>query len=136
MKIANLILVMSIVLSVPAFADNVEIRNVLMVKVGDTWHAEVTLYHKDSGFAHYVYQFRIVTESGTVLGSRILYYPHVKQQTFTRTLDNIKIPEDVSTVVIEAYDKVHGWSPEKVKLDLTRDEGDHYRIERYPSQKN
>lgn len=135
MRIVKLIIILSLGITFPAMADNVQVKNVLLVKVGDIWHAEVTLFHKDSGFAHYVYQFRIVTEKGDILASRLLYYPHVRQQTFTRALDNIRIPESVNTVYVEAYDKVHGWSPERIKVDLTTDEGERYRIERYKSDR-
>jgi hypothetical protein len=82
------------------------------------WHASVTLKHDDTGWEHYADEWRVVDAQGQVLGTRVLYHPHVDEQPFTRSLGNIKIPEGTSTVYIEAHDKVHGWAKQKFEVNL------------------
>ena len=78
----------------------------------------VTLKHGDTGWDHYANAWDVVTPDGTVLGKRKLAHPHVNEQPFTRSLSGIKIPPNVKTVTIRAYDKVHGLSDATFKLAL------------------
>ncbi|KAA3632730.1 MAG: hypothetical protein DWQ08_03000 [Proteobacteria bacterium] len=81
-------------------------------------HFEVTLRHDDSGWDHYADQWRVLDTRGNVLGKRELLHPHVDEQPFTRSLSNVSIPVDVSTVVIEGRDTVHGVSDHTLTLEL------------------
>lgn len=65
-----------------------------------------TLEHTDTGWDHYANRWDVLDESGNVLGSRELLHPHVNEQPFTRSLQ-LKIPESVKTVTIQANDSVH-----------------------------
>ncbi|HED16418.1 MAG TPA: hypothetical protein ENI64_06380 [Gammaproteobacteria bacterium] len=111
-----------------AWSGNVEIRFVDLTRTGDTWQAAVTLAHADTGWNHYADGWRLVTVDGKVLGHRTLWHPHVDEQPFTRQLSDIKIPANIKTIVVEAHDTVHGWSPDKVKIDLGQSEGKRYRV--------
>ncbi len=111
-------------------AGDVEIVMVVLNKQGDQWACETTLRHDDRGWDHYADAWRVVTDTGKVLGTRTLYHPHVDEQPFTRRLRDITIPASTKVVFIEAHDKAHGWSSKRVKVDLTRDTGDRYRIDR------
>ena len=111
-------------------AGDVEIVRVVLNKQGDRSACETTLRHDDRGWDHYADAWRVVTDTGKVLGTRTLYHPHVDEQPFTRRLRDITIPAATKAVFIEAHDKVHGWSSKRVKVDLTRDAGDRYRIDR------
>lgn len=84
------------------------------------WSVSVTLKHHDTGWDHYADEWRVVDGKGRVLGDRVLYHPHVGEQPFTRGLDGVKVPPDVTTVYVEAHDKVHGWSPQRLTVDLSR----------------
>ncbi len=110
------------------WSGSVEIRFVDLSRTGDTWRAAVTLAHADSGWDHYADGWRLVTLDGKVLGNRTLWHPHVQEQPFTRQLSDIKIPANIKTILVEAHDKVHGWSPDKVKIDMNKVEGKRYRI--------
>jgi hypothetical protein len=85
---------------------------------GDYWSVKVTLQHGDTGWDHYADNWRVVDGEGNVLGDRVLHHPHVDEQPFTRGLGDVKIPEGINTVYIEAHDKVHGWTPNRLKVDL------------------
>jgi hypothetical protein len=94
------------------------------------WSVEVTLKHADSGWEHYADAWRVVAANGTVLATRTLYHPHVNEQPFTRGLAGVAIPEATQTVFIEAHDKVHGWSPKRLPIDLGRSSGDGFEVSR------
>jgi len=85
-----------------------------------SWSVSVTLKHADKGWDHYADGWRIVTDKGQQLGKRVLYHPHVTEQPFTRSLGGVVIPEGITTIFIEAHDKVHGWSDTRLKVDLTK----------------
>ncbi len=62
----------------------------------------VTIKHTDTGWDHYANAWRVYSKEGELIGERVLYHPHVKEQPFTRTLLGIHIPSDVSEVIIKA----------------------------------
>lgn len=93
------------------------------------WSVSVTLEHDDTGWYHYADEWRVVNAKGKVLGERVLYHPHIGEQPFTRSLDNVGIPQTDSLVYIEAHDKVHGWSPQRLSIDLTTAREGHVRVE-------
>ena len=85
---------------------------------GDRWSVRVTLKHDDTGWDHYADEWRIVDAGRSVLGDRVLYHPHVGEQPFTRGLGSVEIPDGTSRVWVEAHDKVHGWTAERLQVDL------------------
>lgn len=113
-----------------AKAGDVEIKDVYLLQEGTVWRADVTLNHADTGWEHYADAWRLVDASGKLLATRVLYHPHVNEQPFTRSLSNIKIPVGTDIIFIEAHDKQHGWSPQRVKVDLNTSSGDRYHIRR------
>lgn len=112
-----------------AEADDVKILAADFTSSGDNqWSVSVTLKHNDSGWNHYADNWRVVDGEGNVLGDRVLYHPHVVEQPFTRSLDNVKVPEGTMTVYIEAHDKVHGWTPNRLTVDLGKASDGHLRV--------
>ena len=81
-------------------------------------HISVTIAHGDTGWDHYADAWRVVTPEGEVLGTRILHHPHVEEQPFTRSLSGVAIPREVTEVLIEARDSVHGWNPKTFPIKL------------------
>ncbi len=84
------------------------------------WSVRVTLKHGDTGWDHYADNWRVVDSDGNILGDRVLYHPHVEEQPFTRGLGGVKVPDGTTIIYIEAHDKVHGWTPNRLKIDLSR----------------
>lgn len=113
-----------------ALADHAQIEHVELKLQDGRWRADVTLRHADTGWDHYADAWRIVAPSGAVLATRKLWHPHVDEQPFTRSQGDIEIPDSIRFVYVEAHDKVHGWNPERVKVDLLRESGQRYRIVR------
>lgn len=107
-----------------------DVEEVRVVKNGEAWDFHVTVRHDDTGWDHYADWWRITTPGGEEIARRELGHPHVDEQPFTRSLEGIEIPEGVTSLVVEAHDKVHGYGGKKVAVDLARDEGPGYTIER------
>ncbi len=118
--------------SMAGYAGDVEVVAVTLNKQGRTWSVDTTLRHADSGWNHYADAWRVVTVDGRVLGTRTLYHPHVEEQPFTRSLSGIAIPEGTAVVFVEAHDKVHGWSRQRVRVDLTQSTGERSRVNASP----
>jgi hypothetical protein len=129
MKRYGLLLFMLFVTNM-ASAGQVTIKHADFEKQGASWTIAVTLQHADTGWDHYADGWRIVMEDGKVLGHRTLYHPHVNEQPFTRNLSGVVIPPEINIVFIEAHDKVHGWNPKRLEVNLQQDQGDGYRIRR------
>lgn len=113
------VLVTALAVVPPALAGDVQVLAAEMQRDGaDSWRASVTLEHGDTGWEHYADAWRVVGADGTVFGLRTLYHPHETEQPFTRDLSAIPIPAAVTRVFVEAHDKVHGWSPRRLEVDL------------------
>jgi hypothetical protein len=113
-----------------AHANEVEIVNVSMRAVQGGWYVSVTLKHDDTGWDHYADEWRLVDGSGKEIAKRVLFHPHEDEQPFTRSLTNVKIPKGIQAFYVEAHDKVHGWSKQRVRVDLGHRQGDRYQIQR------
>jgi hypothetical protein len=111
------------ILSSTVSAGEAEVLDVKTIKHQDgTWQFDVTVSHADEGWEHYVNQWDIVGDDGTVYGKRVLYHPHVNEQPFTRSLSGVHIPEDVKQVSVRAHDSVHQYGGKmfEVKLPVLR----------------
>jgi len=97
-------------------ADVIDVK--VRLSAPQTYAFDVTLRHADAGWDHYADQWDVVAPDGTVLGTRVLYHPHVDEQPFTRSLSGVRIPAQVKQVTIRAHDKVHGWGGQTVAVDL------------------
>jgi len=105
----------------PVIAGEVTIVDARASKTSsNTYHFDVTLKHADSGWDHYADHWQVLTPGHKVLGTRTLYHPHVKEQPFTRSLGGVNIPADISSVIIQARDTVHGISSKEFKIDLAK----------------
>ena len=123
-------MVMGLALSGVVHAGDVEIVKVAMQASGSgQWRANVTLKHADTGWEHYADAWRVMTEEGKLLGTRVLYHPHVNEQPFTRS-HTVKVPPGTSIVYVEAHDKVHGWNKDRVRVDLSKAKGPRFSVRR------
>jgi hypothetical protein len=110
-------------------AGDVKIVSASFQKDGSNWTVNVKLHHGDTGWDHYADSWRIVDEKGTLLAERVLHHPHVDEQPFTRSLFGVTMPDGTAIVFIEAHDKVHGWTPDRLKVDLGKAVGGRLRVE-------
>jgi hypothetical protein len=95
------------------------------------WRFDVTVRHKDEGWGHYADAWQVIDPgSEVILGERILAHPHDTEQPFTRSQSGITIPADLRRVAVRAKCNVHGFGGREVMVDLSRKEGDGYRVQR------
>ena len=130
MKIMIIFILLLYVVSSAAIANDVEIVKVEFKKTGSHWRVDTTLKHHDTGWEHYADAWRIVDKNGIKLGERVLFHPHENEQPFTRSLNRLDIPAGTTIVYLEAHDKKHGWSKQRVLVDLEKSKGDRYRVSR------
>jgi hypothetical protein len=119
-------------------AANADVTHVRAVQVEDgTWTFHVTVEHPDTGWEDYADGWDVVTPDGTVLKpnpddpfTRLLLHPHENEQPFTRSQSGIKIPEGVTEVRVRAHDIVDGFGGEEIVVDLTKESGPGFEVER------
>lgn len=85
---------------------------------GGAYSFDVTVRHADDGWEHYADKWDVLAADGAVLGTRVLYHPHVDEQPFTRSLSGVTVPPGTGRVTIRAHDKVHGYGGAEVTVKL------------------
>jgi hypothetical protein len=98
--------------------------DVIQVKIkptdDNTYRFDVTVRHKDEGWKHYADKWDVLAPDGTVLGTRVLYHPHVDEQPFTRSLTGVTIPPGIEKVSVRAHDSVHKYGGRIVTVRVPR----------------
>lgn len=79
---------------------------------------DVTIKHNDTGWKDYANKFKIIAPDGEILGTRVLFHPHVNEQPFTRSISNVKIPKGVKSVKVKAYESLHKYNGKEFKVNL------------------
>jgi len=85
----------------------------------DSFQVITTVKHADTGWDHYADGWEVLDEQGNVLGKRVLYHPHVKEQPFTRS-HTLSIPKSVKKITVRALDSVHGSGGKTLSITLDR----------------
>ena len=110
MKLRLVLSAISLLISPILYAGDVDVVAVHVSKADDThFDFDVTLKHDDSGWDHYADKWDVQGPDGKIYGTRILFHPHVNEQPFMRSLENVAIPADVKEVTIRAHAKPHGY---------------------------
>ena len=99
-------------------AGEANVVNVNVQRSGDSYRFDVTVLHQDAGWKHYADKWDVVSEDGTVLGTRVLYHPHVDEQPFTRSLSGVVLPEALKTITVRAHDSVHGYGGNTMSVEI------------------
>ncbi len=77
---------------------------------GSTYSFTVTISSTYDTPERYADGFRVLDAEGQELGLRVLWHDHASEQPFSRSLTDVKIPNGVKVVFVEARDKSYGWS--------------------------
>jgi len=85
-----------------------------------TYAVSATIFHKDEGWSHYADKFDVLTPTGKVIATRVLFHPHVDEQPFTRSIANVQVPVGITEVVVRAHDLVHGDGKRTFTVKLPR----------------
>jgi len=95
-----------------------DVVDVVVTAQGGTYRFDVTVASVETGWDKYADRWEVVGADGTVYGTRVLAHPHVDEQPFTRSASGIRIPGDVSTVVVRAHDSVAGTCGDTLAVEL------------------
>jgi hypothetical protein len=106
---------------VTALAGEADVTEVKVKKNSkNLYDFRVTVFHKDAGWKHYANKWETIGGDGTVLETRIFRHPHVNEQPFTRSLSEVKIPENVKTVTLGAHDSIHKYGGKVITTVLSK----------------
>jgi hypothetical protein len=97
-----------------------DIVDVVVTPQGDTFRFDVTVSSPYDTPERYADAWRIVAPDGTELGVRELTHDHAAEQPFTRSLTDVVIPPDVTTVTVEGRDLVNGWGGGTLTVTIER----------------
>ncbi|MBT7781323.1 MAG: hypothetical protein HN741_00205 [Anaerolineae bacterium] len=102
-----------------------------------SWTFHVTISHPDTGWEDYANGWDIVFPNGSKFKvdegdpfTRLLAHPHENEQPFTRSQRGIIIPEEITQVIVRAHDIVDGFGGKEIMIDLTKDFGEGFEVER------
>ncbi|MFY9314671.1 MAG: hypothetical protein WAO95_03820 [Burkholderiales bacterium] len=79
---------------------------------------DVTVHSVDKGWDYYADAFEVLGPDGKVLGQRILLHPHETEQPFTRDLYGVRVPANITEVVVRARHKPKGYGGKSVRVKL------------------
>ena len=100
---------------IPALSDRPKIVNARILLLHEnSYEIQVTVGHEDSSWDHYVDRWEVIGPGGKVLGTRVLWHPHIGEPLFLRVLRPVTIPAGVKDVIIRVHDKKHGYGHKKL----------------------
>jgi hypothetical protein len=103
-----------------ARADPPQIVGVTATHASMGWRFDVSIGHPDTGWDHYADGWEVLDATGKRLGYRELFHPHVDEQPFTRSLNNVMVPDGTTEVFIRASCNRDGWSEQTFRVPLRR----------------
>ncbi len=80
----------------------------------------VTVRHADEGWDHYADGWEVMTLDGKSLAIRELLHPHDNEQPFTRSIEDVEIPEDIAKVVVRARDSRHLYGGKEITVKIPK----------------
>jgi hypothetical protein len=119
--IVAFVIVAAGIYTIAVYADEADVVDVIVKQSGkNKYDFSVTVRHADEGWDHYANKWDVAAPDGMVLGTRVLYHPHVDEQPFTRSLSGVNIPDTIDTVTIRAHDSVHPYGGKTVTVKVSR----------------
>ncbi|MBA6262839.1 hypothetical protein [Colwellia sp. Bg11-12] len=89
-------------------------------KSSGSWCFGTSVRHNDQGWAHYADGWEVIDLDGNKLGHRQLAHPHDNEQPFTRSQCDIKIPSEISKVIVRAKCNKHGFGGKTMVVELSK----------------
>ena len=107
---------------IETYSSSIDFAQVTHVKAtqkpGGSWCFDASVRHNDQGWKHYADGWEVIDLEGNQLGYRHLAHPHDNEQPFTRSLCNINIPSEMSTVIVRAKCNKHGFGGKPFIVEL------------------
>lgn len=113
------VLVLLVTACLPALAGEADVLDVNVSCNSDSiCRFDVTVKHDDEGWKHYANRWEVLSPDGEILATRVLAHPHVNEQPFTRSLAKIRIPGELTEVVVRAHDLIHEYGGKEFVVKL------------------
>ncbi|RKX90196.1 MAG: hypothetical protein DRZ90_16555 [Spirochaetes bacterium] len=124
--------VLFLLISLSAFAEEdnynpdlnfAQVKSVRLVYRADgRWDVHVAVRHNDEGWGHYADVWQVVdSDTGDVVGERILAHPHDTEQPFTRSLTGLVIPGKVRNIRIRSRCSLHDYGGREISFRIPED---------------
>ena len=107
-----------LILSLPAYAEEVEILMVKATQANGLWNLDVTVHHPDASSDHMVDSIAIFTPDETQLATADIPLPSIGAERVTTQLNEIDIPEGVKYIIIRGHCSTDGWTHEGIIIAL------------------
>lgn len=117
MKILFAILT-TLILSLPAYADEVEILMVKATQSEGLWNLDVTVHHPDASSDHMMDSIAIFLPNEEQLATADIPMPSIGADHVTTQLNDIEIPEGVEYIIIRGHCNSDGWTREGIIIAL------------------
>ncbi len=114
----SLSLLASLTCATLASAEAPRIMDVEVSRAGMGWRFDVTLEHPDTGWDHFADGWELVDAAGNQIGYRKLMHPHIDEQPFTRSLNNVMLPDGMKTIWVRARCSKDGWANDIYEVTL------------------
>lgn len=85
---------------------------------GSSYNFVVTMSSPYDSPERYADAWRVIGDDGQVYGLRELVHDHANEQPFTRSLEGVEIPEEVTSVTVQGRDQMYGWGGGVVEVNL------------------
>lgn len=111
-------ILLTLILSLPAYAEKVEILMVKAIQSDGLWSFDVTVRHPDASIDHMMDSIAIFLPNDEQLAFADVPLPSIGAPHMTTQLTDIKIPEGIEYVVIRGRCSKDGWNPEGLIIAL------------------
>ena len=101
------------------YASEADVQDVEVIDEGDDRYTfNVNVRHDDEGWDHYADRWEILNLQDEIIAVRVLRHPHLKQESFTRSLPFVPVHQDTKEVKVRAHCSVDGFTGKEVVIKL------------------
>ncbi len=111
-------ILLTLILSLPAHAAEVEIMIIKATQSDGLWSFDVTVRHPDASTDHMMDSIAIFLPNETQLVTTDIPMPSIGAKHITIQLNDIEIPEGIEYIIIRGHCSTDGWTPEGIVIAL------------------
>jgi hypothetical protein len=108
----------TLILSLPAYGDEVEVLMVKATQSDGIWNFDVTIHHPDANSGHMMDSIALFSPDEVQLTTADIPMPSIGAKNVTAQLNNIAIPEGVEYIIIRGHCSTDGWTHEGIIIAL------------------
>jgi len=108
----------TLILSLPAFANEVEVLMVKATQSDGVWSFDVTIHHPDADSDHMMDSIALFSPDEVQLATAEIPMPSIGTKNVTTQLNDIEIPEGVEYIIIRGHCSTDGWTHEGINIAL------------------